>query len=458
LEQFVHKIEAFDREVTFESLKEFILSFDFDSLDYQSQIIEPEVVGDYGRNILTLHPFECVLIKWPPGVESAVHHHKGLFGYVLVLEGELDNVNYRRTDETVEEYLIDKYVEGGLMPEPDGVIHKLRNNSETEGAVTLHFYYPAIHSFKGMRLYNMDTGDIGVLDDSAISAHWIEREGQFLEIERSAFRPVTFAELNEGKSHFICNVFPKPTTDTINRMNGDYFSEQAAQYDFSDFNQPNRNEYINAIDRLIGEDLKESGNTKKHLDVAIGTARRALNVREISGLDYEIVGADISEEMSRIANSRGIRTYHQDWANDDAHIGEYFDSATFLYAFGHIATIGARVKTLEKINSYLNSGGTFYFDLFSITNKNEWGVLANTAFDENNLSQFGYDRGDVFYRKKNCRELSFLHYFGKDEIIQLLDQCGFDLVYIKHVGYAKNAGQIVSNEDEGNLFVKAIKR
>ena len=38
-------------------------------------------------------------------------------------------------------------------------------------------------------------------------------------------------------------------------MNSKYFSEQAQQYDFSDFNQPSRKAYINAIDELIANDL-----------------------------------------------------------------------------------------------------------------------------------------------------------------------------------------------------------
>ena len=43
------------------------------------------------------------------------------------------------------------------MPEPDGVIHKLANNNTNQRAVTLHFYYPAIKSFEGMRIFNLKT-------------------------------------------------------------------------------------------------------------------------------------------------------------------------------------------------------------------------------------------------------------------------------------------------------------
>ena len=59
---------------------------------------------------------------------------------------------------------------------------------------------------------------------------------------------------------------------------------------FLNFNLPNRKAYTQKIDELIAEDLKLNATTKKHLDIATGTGRRALNIKEISGIDYEIVG------------------------------------------------------------------------------------------------------------------------------------------------------------------------
>ena len=171
----------------------------------------------------------------------------------------------------------------------------------------------------------------------------------------------------------------------------------------------------------------------------------------------KLLGVDISEEMCKIAESRGLRTYHQDWANDDSHTGEYFDSATFLYAFGHIADKDNRKKTLKKISSYLVDGGVLYIDLFSVNNTNEWGPLAKKYFEEKDLSKYGYDKGDVFYRKKNCNEIAFLHYFDLTEIEELFDISGFKIEWVKNVGYAKNPGEIVSSDAEGNYFIKARK-
>ena len=52
------------------------------------------MTDNYARNILLLDPFEVVVLHWPPGVESAIHHHEGFWGYVLCVEGEVENVEY----------------------------------------------------------------------------------------------------------------------------------------------------------------------------------------------------------------------------------------------------------------------------------------------------------------------------------------------------------------------------
>ena len=456
MKEIIKQIKDFNQNVSFESLGKFVESINFNNINYRKDIVIPDTVGDYGRNILELNPFECVLINWPPGVESSVHHHQGLFGYVLVLEGELDNISYKEENDELIEFKSEKYITKGIMPEEDGVIHKLANRNFKKRAITLHFYYPAIESFQGMRIFNLESGSIGILSEHAKTAKWNNNKQHFKEIKQNAFKYISINELNNDKSHLIQNIFPKPDSDMINSMNSSYFSEQAQKYDFSDFNLPSRKAYIYTVDELISKDLSKN-KTTKHLDIAIGTGRRALRIKELSGLEYDIVGVEISEEMCKIANSRGIRTYHQDWANNDSHIGEMFDSATFLYAFGHIANRKNRVKSLKKINSYLHEGCPLYLDLFSLNNINEWGPLTVKAFEENNLEKHGYDRGDVFYKKRGFNELAFLHYFEFNEINTLLEDTGFEIEWVKNIGYSKNPGQIVDSENEGNYLVKAIK-
>ena len=185
--ELIEKIKSFEIDVNFDTLGKFIKAINIESINYEAFINEPENIGDYGRNILTVDPFECILINWPAGVESAVHHHKGLYGYVWVLEGELDNVSYKFDNNKLLEYSIDRYGRDGLTPEPDGIIHKLRNNSKTKRAITLHFYYPAIHSFEGMKIFNLENGQVGILSKQAKTANWSLNTGHFKEILENAF-------------------------------------------------------------------------------------------------------------------------------------------------------------------------------------------------------------------------------------------------------------------------------
>lgn len=190
------KIRSFEIDVNFDTLGEFVNSINIHNIKYDTFIKAPENRGDYGRNILTIDPFECVLINWPAGVESAVHHHKGLFGYVWVLEGELDNVSYKFEKNELLEYAIDRYGRNSVIPEPDGIIHKLRNNSKTKRAITLHFYYPAIHSFEGMEIFNLENGQVGILSKQAKTAKWSLKDGHFKAIRENAFEFVAIEKLS----------------------------------------------------------------------------------------------------------------------------------------------------------------------------------------------------------------------------------------------------------------------
>ena len=92
-----------------------------------------------------------------------------------------------------------------------------------------------------MRIFNLESGSIGILSEHAKTAKWNNNKQHFKEIKQNAFKYISIDELNNDKSHLIQNIFPKPDSDMINSMNSSYFSEQAQKYDFSDFNLPSRN-------------------------------------------------------------------------------------------------------------------------------------------------------------------------------------------------------------------------
>ena len=69
-----HTPQGFD----FKWLGEWLRQVDLNELDMTGVI--PSIEGEkdnYTRNILLMDPFEVVVLHWPPGVESAIHHHDG---------------------------------------------------------------------------------------------------------------------------------------------------------------------------------------------------------------------------------------------------------------------------------------------------------------------------------------------------------------------------------------------
>ncbi|MEZ4722294.1 MAG: methyltransferase domain-containing protein [Flavobacteriales bacterium] len=442
---------------SFESLKNFIEQFSLTEYDYEGELAEPTISGDYGRTIFTLDPFECVLINWPGGSESGIHHHEGLFGYVLVLEGEIDNISYRLKDNNLEEFAIDRYGVGALIPEPDGVIHKIKNANPEERAVSVHFYYPPLKTLGGMKIFDLEQGSIGILSDQAETASWSETKGHFLEVRENAFEFVPFDQVHANKSHIISNVIPKPTSKRINRMNARYFSEQAARYDFYDYNLPKRKSYIETIDKLVAKNISSLTRVHHVLDVACGTGRRALKIRSLTSIEYIIDGIDISEKMCSEALQRGIEAHNEDWITSQRFAHCEFDAITFLYAFGHVPSAELRLKIIQKAFDRLRSGGIFCFDVFNRYNKHEWGPTALEAFESHRLDEYGYEPGDVFYRKNGFKERAFVHYFDPSEVKSLLSEVGFELKSITPVGYSHRSGEVLESKQDGNLLYIAKK-
>ena len=83
-----------------------------------------------------------------------------------------------------------------------------------------------------MRIFNLETGSIGILSEHAKTAKWNNSKNQFKEIKQNAFKYQSIEELNNDKSHLIQNIFPKPDSDIINSMNSRYFSEQCGNCSF----------------------------------------------------------------------------------------------------------------------------------------------------------------------------------------------------------------------------------
>ncbi|MBL4651720.1 MAG: methyltransferase domain-containing protein [Flavobacteriales bacterium] len=455
MESVLANLKRFENEQpTFVGLGEELLKIDFKNIDYKSLLPEVESQENYVRNIITLSPIEVILIVWPPKTESAVHFHDGFFGYVAVLKGALDNIEYTLENLKLKETGGLKGLPGGLIAEKDGMIHKLVNLSETENAVTAHFYYPALENLNGIDIYDIETGRIGTLNDKAATASWLEPKSSFSKIEENAFSYLPYHK-HKSTSHRIYSIVPKPDRNFISGNISAYYSEQAHEYDFFDLEHESRKTYIDKINELIAYHFKKDG-IKSILTLACGTGRRALEIKEMSGLNYKTKGVDISVEMAAIANERGLNVIRSSWI--DANLNnDKFDAVTFLYAFGHIPSREERQASLQKIAHHLNDNGSLYLDVFNVNDKNEWGPSAVKAYEKGRYANFGYEKGDVFYKKVTGNEIAFLHYFDENQLVEDLKKAGFSISFVEHIGYVKKSGQILTASDEGALFIKATK-
>lgn len=458
MKQLLEQIRAFPVDsLSYESLGEFVKQIDYANLDYKGLIPYECDPGDYGRNILCLEPFECVLIYWPPSTESAIHYHKGFYGYVAMLEGELDNVEYVYKNGVLGEDRAVRFLAGGVADEPDETIHKLANPSSENGAVSLHFYYPALDTLEDLAIYNTEIGAEGILSATAKAASWSDREGHFKALRENAFEYQDMATFHSKRSHVIYPVVPKPGSEKIGEMVGAYYCEQAKIYDRLDQSTQKRSAYTETINGIISDEFKSLDHLNKVLHIACGTGRRAVEIRKMSGAPYKIQGVDISASMCEVASEKDINLLNSGWVDLQLPEGTKYCAAAWLYAFGHISAAEVREQALVKLNKHLKMNAPFMLDVFNLENKNEWGPKALRSYHQMNLGKYGYQPGDVFYKRTGGKEIAFLHYFTKDEIVDLLEKCGFKIENIWNIGYAKDAGEIKDSHTEGFLMIHAKK-
>ena len=441
---------TYDLEALFTTL----LEFDFTKADLQQYIPEVKDPHNYARNILCLEPIEVVVLAWPARSSSAIHFHQGFWGVVAVAEGRLDNVTFTHQDGVVTESNMECGLAGALIKESDGVIHLLKNPTD-ELAITVHFYYPPLADFDGMEIYDLSTETIGVLNDTAESASWSEPRTSFKEIKKKAFKYEALEKRKDAPSHRIHPLIPKPGADENTELLTSYYREQAANYDHYDTNHESRRLYTSRINRLIADDLSKT-QMANYLAIACGTGRRAMEIRALSGMHFNLFGVDISSEMGAIAKKRGISTQSSTWLNAEVE-ERSMDAVSFLYAFGHISSAAERAVSLTKISKCLQVGGRLYLDVFNVIDRFEWGPRAVGVYEQLDLQRMGYEKGDVFYRKTGGKSIAYLHYFAENEITELLNESGFKIISLTHVGYTKHPGEILSQPDEGSIFIIAEK-
>lgn len=447
------KREFRNSEIGFQELGEAILSYPFDQIEYQHLLDKNIASEGYTRIPLIDSPLEVTLIHWPAGAESAIHWHQGFYGYVLVLNGQAEDITYLYKDGRLCRKSRGIFFKNGLLAEPDQVIHKIINGNKQQTLTSLHLYYPAIKEFAGMKLFNIEACKIGTLSPNAKNASWSTAEDHFSDIKTKAF---TYENTCHNRSHESVMLCPKPDVPTIQSMIAAYYNEQANEYDSFDTSHISRCMYTDAVDQWIIAGLNKLSECKHMIDIACGTGRRSADIVEQCIHHAELSGVDMSENMLLLAKERGIQTLKAPFTQAVLP-HNLFDVATYLYAFGHIPTKDLRVKTLKSIHSILKPGGSFFGDFFNLENKNEWGPDALKQCEDHKLQNFGYEPGDIFYSKTGGKAVAYLHYFREHELTSMFQQCGFKIAELRYIGYVNNPGVPVSDRTMGNILIHAIK-
>ncbi len=440
--------------LTYEGLCRWVEGIDWTSSNWRDHVPAVNNSEDYSRNILSLEPFEVVLLHWPPGVESAVHLHEGFWGTVVCLEGVLENITYELVDGALREKEVLRAHTRGMVPEPDGTVHKIRNGSNHESLVTLHFYHPALQNLDGLILYDLETGSTFACNEIAPTASIHLPVSNYHTIQQNAF---CFEPLPEA-SHVQCNIVPKPSAEHIERMVQGYFTEQANQYDALDAQIQKRRKYTAAIDRLVAKGILNLAGYQpinRVMHLACGTGRRAVEIRKDTGLDYTMEGVDMCEEMAAQATNRGVKVQVASLRQPEAFVKhEAFDAVTLLYAYGHLPDREARQNIIRASYEMLNPGGLFFFDAFDAEDQYEWGPEAIRQFQEQRLGTQGYERGDVFYRRAQGEHVAFLHYCSTTSLQKLMEEAGFVEIEMTTIGYDQSVGL---ESHDGKMFVSGKK-
>ncbi len=451
MEKLIQSFKELNREnLDFDSLRSSIADVDPFELDFGSAMPPEPEPGKYSRKKVLDDPLEVTIVRWPVHGESAIHYHEGFWGYVAVVSGIIENAVYEWEGDQLKKTSGDLYCKGALIPEPDGVIHKIRS-LDVGPALTIHFYFPPLDSFEGMKIFDLENQRIGTLNEKAKAASWKEPEECFSSVEEDAFG--VEPDLNISHQFSMLHLYPKPERQEIRDLTSKYFSDIANNYDQFDSEQKARSSYIKKINKLVSDSIEGNASELKVLSIGCGTGRRDIEIRDMTNIPYSLQGAELSQKMAEEAKRRGIDASVGPWMELEFE-ERSIDFAYFLFGFGHLSDRELRIDFLKKVRSTLKKDGTFFMDVFNREDQYEWGPRAIRNFEVNKLKDHGFEKGDVFYSRNDVEVPVFLHYFSINELQVLLKEAGFSKVSFDFVGYRHNPGELVE-QDEGVIFVRA---
>lgn len=227
------------------------------------------------------------------------------------------------------------------------------------------------------------------------------------------------------------------------------FEEYAKCYDliYQDKDYPREAAYVSG---LISAHLQYTPQEISVLDLACGTGRHAL---EMSRLGYIVTGSDASTAMIEMARRRAknngadITYFAESFQTCDVLAGR-FDAITAMFAaINYLADRHDLRRTLENVKKLLKPGGVFIFDYWNgnavLSDYSPVRVKQGREADRlvQRISHTKLDRlrhlasinFDFMLIEDGCvkREFSEIHhvrYFFPQEMMDLLDESGFEVL------------------------------
>ncbi|UTD02936.1 class I SAM-dependent methyltransferase [Treponema socranskii subsp. buccale] len=169
----------------------------------------------------------------------------------------------------------------------------------------------------------------------------------------------------------------------------------------------------------------------KILDIGCGTGRTTI---ALSKLGYDVIGIDYSSKM--IEEAKKMASYIRYYVQDTRELS--FDSGLFDYALFSfnglmlLETYADRKKATLEISRVLKYNGLLFFTTPFLDNKIEKKYWAEKtrAFNKP-LAQFTDEERLILgdYVTDECNVKFHLHIPFIKEIIDLMDECGYEIIY-----------------------------
>jgi ubiquinone/menaquinone biosynthesis C-methylase UbiE len=180
--------------------------------------------------------------------------------------------------------------------------------------------------------------------------------------------------------------------------------------------------------------IKKYSNKNSYiLDVGCGAGRVSFGLYKEGYRN--LYGIDLSQEMINKANNinnnnkLNIQFSCQD-ASDLNFNDNFFDLIIFSFnGFCTIPTREIRYQVCNEINRVLKSNGIFIFLADNQRNQSKYKWYWKNEllkWAKNNQDKRIYDFGDLIFIDDNIE--CFFHFYGKDELIEMLNKSGFELI------------------------------